>query len=500
MGVVDNFETAIVPSDGRYAEQRFTAAPGTHIIAAHLERDLGNRSSFWRNYGRIDGTDVPGEGCRRVSPEVFCRVSDPRDFVGLDATTIAYGVRCETADPECYNGTSRHMVWALVLSATVTLDDLEPPAVATPTATGLADGAWHRGAGTITFSAGDNTGVRVRRLVEGSTVRATATAPGPADGGCGVLNAGDAYTYTRPCADGRGLDGVRAVAVADVCAWGDGEHALRAVAEDTGGAQTTSDGAVTVRVDCTPPSVSVGPSVVRDVPAGTLVGPVDLTASDARVAVASTEVQVQQGMGEWKPYAAPIAAVAGSSYRFRARATDAVGNVSGWSAPSAWTHGRLVHDPEPEPEPGPVPLPPPRPESGPRPGGGPTTTGAEQAPLHQTANPAAAPVATLERAPKRAAAPKVRLTTQRFSRRTRRLTVRGTVRNARSGRLHLRIRTQAHTPRTRRAPTRTRTRTRRTRTITRRVTIRNGRFAATFRLPRGTRRARVVGIRPEALR
>jgi hypothetical protein len=61
-------------------------------------------------------------------------------------------------------------------------------------------------------------------------------------------------------------------------------------------------------------------------------------AADERVAVAATEVQVQVGTEPWAPLAGPLVAKAGWWYRFRARSTDTVGNVSPW-ATSAWTMG-----------------------------------------------------------------------------------------------------------------------------------------------------------------
>ena len=450
---------AFAPSDGRYAEQRFTAPAETKITGAEIVRDIGNRSSFWRNYGAIDGVDQPSETCYRPQGEAFCRINGLKAFAGLNAHSLAYGARCDTADAHCSTGSTLHMVWALVRSATVTLDDTEAPTVSTPAATGLADGGWHRGAGSVTFTADDNTGIRVRRLVEGATTRATATAPNAGAGGCGSPNAGDAYTYLQPCAGTRGLNGTQAVPVADVCAWGDGEHAIRAAAEDTGGTTTTSSGSVTVRVDCTGPAVTTAsPSGVD---AGQTIEP-DVTATDPR-GVGSTEVQWQTGaMNYWKPYAGPITAEAGFSYRFRARATDALGNVSAWTSPSAWTQAIWTETPVERP-----------------------TNSAQPAPRveqqqTQQPGPEIAPAPPLLTPPLMTPkVPAARVTSSKFNRRTRTLRVRGTATDAAS--VVLKIRTQAKKP------------------LTRKAKVRNGRFALTIRFSKRTRRARIVGIRVQAL-
>lgn len=460
IGVYDNFATAYPPSDGRFAEQRFTAPDGTTITAASITRDIGNRSGFWRNYARLDGLDQPSETCYRGSGEAFCRIVGTKVYAGLSAQTLAYGARCDTAEVSCTNGSTLHMVWATILSASITLDDTEAPTVSAPTATGLADGEWHRGAGTITFDAEDNTGVRIRRVLEGSTERATAVAAGCADSG------GDAFTYAQPCAGSRGLNGTQSVSVADVCAWGDGEHAIRAAAVDTGGTQTASTGTATVRADCTAPTVSVGPGSERSVDAGEAIAP-QVTASDARVAVASQEVQYQVGVsGTWKTYTGPITAQAQSSYRFRARATDALGNTSAWSSPSAWTHGvwtETVGELEASPP--------------------------QQQPASDTIATTTAPPATGQQLEQEIAptppllsfrAPSARVTSSTFTRKTRTLRVKGTATNAAS--VTLTIRTNAKTP------------------LVRKVKVRNGRFGLAIRLPKRTRRARVIRIRVQPLR
>jgi hypothetical protein len=343
IGVVDTREAASSPPDDRYAEQRFAAPAGTHITGATVVRDIGNRDEYWEPYGRIDTLDQASETCRAQQGQAYCRLVGPRTFDALRASVIAYGLRCRTSWPRCINGWTLHEAWVLILSASVTLDDYEPPVVGTPSGD-LADGSWKRGPGVLSFSASDNTGVRVRRLVEGARVLTSRTAPG-APAGCGDLNVGDAYTYVQPCAGARGLNGVQSVPVPDVCGWGDGEHVVRGSAVDTGGGSAVSTSSATVRVDCSVPVVSVAPATERRVAASAAVTP-DVTTHDALSGVAATEVQVQAGLyGEWRALSEPVIAQAGAAYRFRARATDVAGNRSPWSAPSAWTVGEAVAGP-----------------------------------------------------------------------------------------------------------------------------------------------------------
>lgn len=462
IGVYDNFATGDVPADGRWTEQRFTAPGGTAIAGASITRDVGNRDVFWRNYGRVDGVDEPSETCFPVSGQAFCRLTGSKSYTALNAQTIAYGARCDTADVSCTNGSTLHRVWATILSASITLDDTEAPTVGAPAATGLADGEWHRGAGTISFTADDNTGVRIRKVLEGSTERVSVVAAGCADSG------GDAFTYAQPCAGSRGLNGSQSVSVANVCAWGDGEHTIRAAAVDTGGTQTVSSGTAVVRADCTAPTVSVGPASERSVDVGQTITP-EVTATDARVAVASEEVQYQVGVsGTWKPYTGPIAAQAQSSYRFRARATDAVGNTSAWSSPSAWTHGvwtETVSGPEPQDQ---------QVATGAAPAvGAPPATGPQVEQQTRQEIVSLPPLVTFK-------APTARVTRAKFSKRTRTLRVKGTATGAKS--VVLTIRTNAKKP------------------LLRKAKVKNGRFALTIRLSQRIRRARVVGIRATPLR
>ena len=335
IGVFDNLGApGDMPPDGTFIERRFDAPDGTAISRAVIGRDIGN-ADYWTPYGRIDGVDQATETCQRGYGQAYCQITGTRTFTGLNASRIAYGVRCHYA-PYCSNGGTLHDVWVLVLRATVYLDDTEAPTVSTPTATGLADGAWHRAPGSISFAASDNTGIKSRRVLSGSTSVGSATAPNAAAGGCGG-STGVAYSYTRPCAGSRGLNGTQSVSV-DPCVLGTGSHALRAAATDTGGTETQSSGTVTVKVDCSGPVASVSAGAAERLE-GEQLEPT-ASATDPHAGVASIERQYRLGLGAWQPYTAPITVAAGVTYRFRARATDVVGNVGSWSE-SADVEGKL---------------------------------------------------------------------------------------------------------------------------------------------------------------
>lgn len=331
--------------DGSFAEWRFTAPDGTAIVEASVTRDMGNRDE-WTPYARIDEADQVGESCVPAMGQSFCRIQGRRTFAALNARTLAYGIRCVTA-PYCAHGATLRTVWVLVLGATVTLDDREAPTVSAVERVGLADGRWWNRGGGVSFVGEDNTGVRRRAVVVDGVVRAVFDAPGPGAGGCRDVGVGEAYSFVRPCADGRGLNGSRSVSV-NPCSWGDGTHSVRGRVTDTGGLEAVSSVGVTVRVDCSAPALAVdrpGAGVV----AGQVVEPV-VVASDAASGLSATEVQVRVDDGAWQEHGAPVAAAAGHVYAFRARAVDVAGNWTEWAE-----SGPILGVPPPPPPGPPVP-------------------------------------------------------------------------------------------------------------------------------------------------
>lgn len=315
-------------SQGLFAELVFMAPDGTRIRRASVDRDVGHAYDAWTSYGRIGGSDQASESCQPVVDDVVCRRAGVITFNALNAESLAYGVRCLTARPECRVGSTLHDAWAVVLEARVTVEDLEAPTVSGIEGIGLASGVWHRAGGEVVFSASDNTGIRERRVVEGSTVRGVAQAPSASAGGC-FGGGGVAYTYTQPCAGSRGINGRRAVTASNTCSWGDGIHSIRGVAVDTGGG-TSSTAPVTVKVDCSAPRVSVDAGGLEEAVAGSSLTPT-LTAVDATSGVATTAVEVSVDGEAWQPVATAVEVAEGRTYRFRARATDVAGNASSWS-------------------------------------------------------------------------------------------------------------------------------------------------------------------------
>ena len=107
----------------------------------------------------------------------------------------------------------------------------------------------------MSSTASDNTGVRERRvLLEGYEV-GRRTAPGAADGGCGQVNQGLAYTHVKPCEGARGVNGALTTTITIPSDDGrlDGTGELVATAQDTGGTSVASS-ALNVKVDTTAPA------------------------------------------------------------------------------------------------------------------------------------------------------------------------------------------------------------------------------------------------------
>ena len=471
LGVVDELWGSEQPpggelqGDGRFAEVSFTAASGTIITAAVIERDLGARTRGWHQYGRVDNDYLPGETCDPGPFEAYCRVSGPMTVADLSAESIAYGIRCAEA-PECPVGASLHEAWSLVRGARVTLDDLEAPVVGAIEADGLADGGWHNGAGELVFTASDNTGVQERRIVEGSVVRAIDLAPASAAGGCRD-GTGVAFTYVDPCAGTRGVNGRRSLTV-NPCGWGAGSHTIKAVAFDVDRAKTES-APVTVKVDCSVPQVAVSLADATPV-AGTGLTP-SISATDSASGVASTTVEVSVDGGMWQRSSGPVTVEAGRSYRFRARAVDVAGNTSAWSS-STTVLGVAPAEPVREPEPGdepktdPVPGPvrqDPTPIQTPAP---PLTPASALPALSPAAGPAEVPTVLPTKPSAGVAVAKVRT-------RGRRVTLSGTVARTYRGKVVVTLVLGV-----------------RTRPLTRRVAPRQGRWSVRLALPRKSARPR----------
>ena len=155
-----------------------------------------------------------------------------------------------------------------------------------------------------------------------------------------------------------GLNGLRSISI-QPCSWGDGAHSVRGVAVDTGGLEASSSAAATVRVDCTPPVVSV------DVPgwrwSRVIVSSRRSSASDATSGVQRVDVEVSVDGGAWGSAASLVCRgraelrVSGAGCRCR-RELVGVGRERGgsgvsrrrWSLSRARRAGRSRSVPVPE--------------------------------------------------------------------------------------------------------------------------------------------------------
>ncbi len=230
----------------------------------------------------------------------------------------------------------------VIYGATVTIEDLQDPAFNGSHGVATADGTWHNDSAIpVTLAeADDNTGIRQRRALIGTEVVHTWAAPG-----CGVLNSGIAYTYAAPCAGDRGLNAEMATTL-PLAGVADGVRTLEFSAVDTGGREVVSE-SFTIKVDRVAPRVSVAaPGSLAD---GQALG-FEASFSDSTSGVVASEKQMSIDGGGWQELGGRAAA--GRSYRFRARAGDAAGNVSAWRETGAvQVPASETAKPEPAPEP-----------------------------------------------------------------------------------------------------------------------------------------------------
>ena len=179
-------------------------------------------------------------------------------FAALDAGSVRLGGHCvpTNGSGRCDIGAYLHSLQAVLYGATVTLRDEQPPVAGVPSAPALSDGRWHGpGQYSVSSTASDNTGVRERRvLLEGYEV-GRRTAPGAADGGCGQVEPGLAYTHVKPCEGVRGVNGAvtTMITIPSGEARLDGTGELVATTQDTGGTSSQS-AALNVKVDTTAPA------------------------------------------------------------------------------------------------------------------------------------------------------------------------------------------------------------------------------------------------------
>lgn len=238
-------------ASGASAGWRFTAPSGMTIVAVQAERYLGAYGdNGWLPSLAADGIAL--ERCTFSFPEEQCAVGGPvgnaNSLSGSvpvnNAATLTASITCIGSEG-CIPGATIHHAWAALYGASVTLNETTDPSLLDPSGElwgpGPADG-FHRGVESVTFAAGDPSGISQATLsVDG---RSFATQAGVCD-----------YTYPVPC---QGLAGTLNL---DTNQLADGPHTVTLAAYDAAQNQTELTHQITV--DNTAPGAPGGLSAVR---------------------------------------------------------------------------------------------------------------------------------------------------------------------------------------------------------------------------------------------
>jgi hypothetical protein len=270
--------------------------------------------------------------------EFYCRIQG-LIHVG-PASTVAWGVRCVGTN-FCDGGFTLHDVWVSIRSAIVTIDDPVDPLISEASGELAAGDVWQSGTRGVTFEGSDVTGIRQVGAFRGQTAVAVETAAGAASGGCGQLNQGIAYTFTKPCEGSRGLNGPQSLDV-DTTKLPDGTNTLRLVVRDTSGNEAEDE--LGVKVDNSPPAAPVvttggGWSTVASarwvwsVPSEADRAPIGAVEVERCLATQGCAVESLPGSASSGDMAYEHHVPEGES-TLRVRVTDSAGNVGAWSAAS----------------------------------------------------------------------------------------------------------------------------------------------------------------------
>jgi len=154
--------------EGAVAGWTFTAPAGDTISAISMSRDLFDDGPGWLPQ-IIDAasTPLPGESCPYNGSNGGCEISGAATHTGLDTTSLTIEVLCSPASEEltvCGGGSTLHSARAELNSATVTINDEQPPQL-TSTSGPLFTGNLVRGAISGTIDSSDaGSGVQYARL------------------------------------------------------------------------------------------------------------------------------------------------------------------------------------------------------------------------------------------------------------------------------------------------------------------------------------------------
>ena len=157
---------------GALAGWRLTAPSGDSIAAITLQRDLYDQSEGWEpQLVNAEGAVLPGEACPFNAGAGGCESAGPSSQSGLDTQSLALELLCNPAPVQltaCANGFSQHDARTELDTASVTINDPTPPAIAATSGSLFAPGL---ASGTLSGSVqgSDNSGVQYARLyVDGS--------------------------------------------------------------------------------------------------------------------------------------------------------------------------------------------------------------------------------------------------------------------------------------------------------------------------------------------
>ncbi len=221
------------PKPGALAAWTITAPSGTRLQRVNAVRGYDKRD---RNYEVLVMTaeGVPLEVCGLG--DACAEIAQAKAYGPMNTQALWFGVRCAPSRLFCTNSALGSRAWIAVRSATATVEDPDPPAVAAP-ATGTA---WQRGT-SVEVAASDASGVGSVALTAGAQT---------------VARAAQACDFTRmqPCP--------ASVRVPLTATLPDGVHTISAVATDAAGQSRTSAPA-TLKLDRTAPEAPIALSVER---------------------------------------------------------------------------------------------------------------------------------------------------------------------------------------------------------------------------------------------
>jgi hypothetical protein len=246
MFATDTLGSSGVAPDGAIAGWRFVVPPGTTAVGLQDDRYLGAYAdNGWMPFVKADNTVL--ETCTFTLVEEGCSVGEPFGSGSLngtlkvnEASTLSVGIECVAAGG-CTTGSTLHRAWAALYGAKVTLSELAPPSIASPSGAlwgaGSA-GGFHRSVEEVSFHATDLTGIAKATVSVDGHVAATSE---------GVCD----YTKPLPC---QPLSPTFAV---DTTQLSDGTHTVTLSAYNAAGNETQLTEQIVVANQPPPPPIGL---------------------------------------------------------------------------------------------------------------------------------------------------------------------------------------------------------------------------------------------------